>query len=123
MEMAGVTLCGPEAQGPGGSWEGTEGWSFLMGEKRGQLALTVTSCPGGLLVTISLWTFNIAQIPLHMWHFCFCHVLLRQHMFLSVSLSLRGSGLGFGHSPAVKGSDAHLEVALRVWHWVLTEHL
>lgn len=82
---------GHEAQGPGGSWEGTEGWSFLMGEKRGQLALTVTSCPGGLLVTISLWTFNIAQIPLHMWHFCFCVMCSSGSICFSLSLSLSGA--------------------------------
>lgn len=89
---------GQEAQGPGGSWEGTEDWSFLMGEKHGQLALTVTSCTGGLLVTISLWTFNIAQIPLHMWHFCFCVMCSSGSICFSLSLSL-SPGLRVGLWP------------------------
>lgn len=72
-----------------------------------------------LLVTIFRWTFNIAQISLHMWHFCFCVMCSS----CSICYALWGSGFGFGHSPAVRGSDAHLEVTLCVRHWVLTEHL
>lgn len=97
MEMAGVTLCGPRGSGPRRQLGGDRGLVLSHGRE------TWPASPhsdilhagwggwGGLLVTISRWTFNIAQIPLHMWHFCFCVMCSSGSICFSLCLSLSGA--------------------------------
>lgn len=72
---------------------GTE--SFPVGGKLSQTSLTVTSYTRGLLVTISLWTFHIFQIPLTGGTF----ISVSRSLAPFVSLSPGLQGLGFRHRP------------------------
>lgn len=71
------------------------------------------------MITISLWTFNIVQIPLHRWHLI---SVLCTPLVASVYLSgAAGVGL-WAQALAIRGSVTHVGPLIGGQRWVLTDH-